>query len=143
MSLRNDLSKVVASDSRYSIHAYTFVFEALDHAQKLKRRGRTRSKSSATTSRSRHVTGRELCEGARDLALRQYGRLALTVLNRWGIRATADLGSIVYNLIESGDLSRTPNDSREDFNDVFDFESEFRSDFVLGLDHVDKDREGA
>lgn len=142
MSLRQDLSKVVAGDARYSIHAYTFIFEALDHTQKLKRRGRVRSKSGAT-SRSRHVTGRELCEGARDLALRQYGRLALTVLSRWGIRSTADLGAIVYNLIESGDLSRTPNDSRDDFNDVFDFESAFQRDFVLGLDHVDNDKEGA
>jgi uncharacterized repeat protein (TIGR04138 family) len=136
MSLRDDLAGVLARDSRYSIHAYAFIFEALEYTKDLKRksqRARGRSKGSGS---SRHVTPRELCSGARDLALRQFGLLAMTVLNQWGIFSTSDFGEIVFNLIASGDLEKTPTDSRADFDGVFDFESAFRQGFVVALDDV-------
>ena len=84
----------------------------------------------------RHVSGRELCDGARRLALAQYGLMALTVLNLWGLRSTSDLGEIVFNLIASGDLEKTPSDTRADFDRVFDFETAFRRNYVLALDEV-------
>jgi uncharacterized repeat protein (TIGR04138 family) len=62
--------------------------------------------------------------------------MALTVLNLWGLRSTSDLGEIVYNLIASGDLEKTPSDARADFDAVFDFETEFRRNYVLALDEV-------
>ena len=136
MSLRDDLAGVLARDSRYSIHAYAFVFEALEYTKNTKRsqpRTRARGKSA---DHSRHVSPRELCIGARDLALRHYGLLAMTVLSQWGIRSTSDLGEIVFNLIASGDLEKTPNDSRSDFDHVFDFETALRRDYVLALDEV-------
>jgi len=52
--------------------------------------------------------------------------LAATVLEHWGIRSTSDIGNIVYNLIASGDLEATPNDSRADFDNVFDFDRALR-----------------
>ena len=112
MSLRNDLAGVLARDPRYSIHAYAFVFEALEYTKKhLKKRAqtRTRARGKAFTA-ARHVSGRELCEGVRRLALDHYGLMALTVLDLWGIRSTSDLGEIVFNLIASGDLEKTPPD---------------------------------
>jgi uncharacterized repeat protein (TIGR04138 family) len=142
MSLRDDLAAVLARDPRYSIHAYAFVFEALEYTKNLKRRsqGRPRTVSQIVRARSsassRHVTGRELCEGARRLALDHYGLMALTVLKLWGIRSTADLGEMVYNLIAVGDLEKTPTDSRADFDNVYDFDHAFRRDFVLALDEV-------
>ena len=33
----------------------------------------------------KHVSGQELCEAIREYALLQYGYLAKTVLNSWGI----------------------------------------------------------
>jgi uncharacterized repeat protein (TIGR04138 family) len=138
MSLRDDLAGVLARDPRYSIHAYAFVFEALEYTKRhLKKRAqaRSRSKGKAFTA-ARHVTGRELCEGARRLALENYGLMALAVLNLWGVRSTADLGEIVFNLIASGDLEKTPSDSRADFDNVFDFETALRRDYVLALDEV-------
>lgn len=138
MSLRDDLAGVLARDPRYSVQAYTFVFEALEYTKSLKQRARSRSKGRgrAAGSEARHVSGRELCEGARRLALNHYGLLAITVLELWGIRSTSDFGEIVYNLIESGDLEKTPQDSRADFEGVFDFETAFRRNFVLPLDEV-------
>jgi len=138
MSLRNDLAGVLARDPRYPIQAYGFVLEALEYTKRsLKKRVQTRSRSRGKAfAGPRHVSGRELCEGARRLVLEHYGLMALTVLGLWGIRSTSDLGEIVFNLIASGDLEKTPNDSRSDFDHVFDFETALRRDYVLTLDEV-------
>jgi uncharacterized repeat protein (TIGR04138 family) len=138
MSLRKELAGVLARDPRYSIHAYAFVLEALEHTKTLRKRARVkaRSRRSKAGEPSQHVSGRELCEGARDLALRHYGLLALAVLGQWGLRSTSDLGEIVYNLIASGDLEKTPADRRSDFDGVFEFEAALRRDYVLVLDDV-------
>ena len=137
MSLRDDLAGVLARDPRYTIQAYAFVFEALEFTKSSRKRPKGRARGRVKSSeRSRHVTGRDLCEGLCRLALDHYGLLALTVLNLWGIRSTSDIGEIVYNLIASGDLEKTPSDSRSHFDNVFDFEQAFRQDFVLTLDEV-------
>jgi uncharacterized repeat protein (TIGR04138 family) len=138
MSLRKDLAGVLARDPRYSIHAYGFVLDALEYTKRrLKKRVQTRSRARGKAfTAARHVSGRELCDGARRLALDHYGLMALTVLNLWGIRSTSDLGEIVFNLIASGDLEKTPNDLRSDFDHVFDFETALRRDYVLRLDEV-------
>ena len=52
--------------------------------------------------------------------------MAIIVLDQWGIRSTSDIGDIVYNLIASGDLDKTPSDQRSDFDDVFDFATALR-----------------
>ena len=135
MSLRDDLAGVLARDSRYSINAYIFIFDAIDFTKKLHRRARMKPKG-RRPSASHHVTGQQLCEGACTLALAHYGLLARAVLGRWGIRSTSDLGDIVYNLIASGDLEKTPADSRADFDDVFDFEQTLVRDFTLTLEDV-------
>lgn len=74
---------------------------------------------------SRHITGQQLCLGLRDFALRQYGMLARTVLARWGIRRTEDFGTIVYGLIDAGQLRRSREDAIEDFANVYDFDEAF------------------
>jgi uncharacterized repeat protein (TIGR04138 family) len=137
MSLREELAGVLARDPRYSIHAYAFVFEALEYTKNLKKRVQARNRTRGSrASKSRHVTGRELCEGARLLALNHYGLLAMAVLKQWGIRATSDFGEIVYNLIASGDLERSPFDSKADFDRVYEFEDALRRDYVLAFDDV-------
>jgi uncharacterized repeat protein (TIGR04138 family) len=73
----------------------------------------------------RHITGRELAEGVRDLALDKFGPMARTVLEHWGIRATSDLGEIVFALVECGVLIKQESDLREDFANVFDFDQAF------------------
>ena len=137
MSLRDELAGVLARDPRYSIHAYAFVFEALEYTKGLKKRSEARTRPRGRrSSKARHVTGRELCEGARLLAQSHYGLLAMAVLHQWGIRATSDFGEIVYNLISSGDLEGSPADSRADFDQVYDFEAALRRDYVVALDDV-------
>jgi uncharacterized repeat protein (TIGR04138 family) len=138
MSLRDDLAAILARDARYSVHAYAFVFEALEHTKTRKRQagGQPRSRRKGKSDPAQHVTGQELCHGAKELALRLYGLMAVTVLARWGITSTSDLGNIVYNLIAAGDMERSAHDSRSDFDGVYDFEAAFRRDYVVVLDEV-------
>jgi uncharacterized repeat protein (TIGR04138 family) len=138
MSLRDDLAAVVARDPRYSIHAYALVREAIEYTERSRKRRRAvRSRRSGKAApAAQHMTGQELCEGFRRLALAQYGLMALAVLNRWGLHSTADIGEIVYNLIASGDVEVNPSDSRADFDDVYDFETAFRRAVVLTLDDI-------
>jgi len=139
-NFRDEIGRVISRDPRYSMEAYAFVLEALHlargrklrEARRLSReraarasRGRTSKKAKAEPP-SGHVTGRQVCLAARRLALREYGLLAAPVLAQWGLRSTSDIGEIVYNLIASGDLDKTPEDRREDFDDVFDFDVDFR-----------------
>lgn len=72
---------------------------------------------------SRHVSGRQLCEGLRLFAQMHYGMMARAVLQRWNITSTHDFGRIVFALIEAGILQKTAEDSIEDFRNVFDFEA--------------------
>ena len=135
MSLRDDLAGVLARDSRFSIHSYIFVFDAIQYTKKLRARSRSRDKVRRRKA-SRHVTGQQLCEGACAMALAHYGLMAKVVLTQWGIRTTSDLGEIVYNLIASGELEKTPSDSRSDFDGVFDLQRALTRDFALVLDDV-------
>lgn len=74
---------------------------------------------------SRHITGRELAEGCRDLALDRYGLMARQVLDFWGIRSTRDFGEIVFALVECGVLVKQDEDGLDDFEDVFCFHDAF------------------
>ena len=76
----------------------------------------------------RHVSGQQLCEAARLYGLQQYGYLAPTVLATWGLRLTDDIGEIVFNMIEIGQMRKTRADKREDFRDVYGFDEAFSRD---------------
>ena len=64
-------------------------------------------------------------------ALEQYGLMAQTVLSSWGVTKTGDFGEIVFNLIGVGRMRKTPQDRREDFDDVFDFETGLNQSFRI------------
>jgi len=81
----------------------------------------------------RHVSGQELCEAMRLYAHDQYGYMAKNVLNHWGLVSTSDFGEIVFNLIEIGQMRKTANDVREDFDGVFDFDEGFQHSYQISL----------
>lgn len=123
-----DFSEIVAlickEDPRFDRRAYEFVRLGLDNTVK-----ELRKRDTERAEKSRHVTGPELLEGLRAYALDQFGPLAKTVLNAWGITRCRDFGDIVFNLIEYNVFSKTENDRREDFADVFDFDEAFVKPF--------------
>jgi uncharacterized repeat protein (TIGR04138 family) len=77
----------------------------------------------------RHISGRELAEGCRDLALERWGLMARSVLEYWGITSTRDLGEIVFALVELGVLVKQDEDSIDNFAAVYDFEEVFESSY--------------
>jgi uncharacterized repeat protein (TIGR04138 family) len=77
----------------------------------------------------RHITGRELAEGCRDLALDRWGLMARSVLEFWGIRSTRDLGAIVFALVECGVLVKQDEDNPDDFDRVYDFSDAFEEQY--------------
>ena len=112
---------IMTRDSRYSRDAYVFVREALDYTQKLiGKEGR---------GHIRHVSGQELLDGTRQYALQQFGPMAITVLEEWGIRQCRDFGEIVFNMVEIGLLAKTDKDTRDDFQNGYDFADAFRKPF--------------
>lgn len=73
----------------------------------------------------RHISGQQLCMGLRDFAVRRYGMLAPTVLGRWRVRQTEDFGTLVYALIDRGELRASSRDTIDDFKGVFEFTDAF------------------
>lgn len=110
------MERIRLRESRYDEQAYLFVLSALEYTQgKLEAR--------------RHVTAAELAASCRELALDRYGVMSRIVLDKWGIRATADIGEIVFTLVDLGFLVKQPNDNREEFAAVFDFENAFEREY--------------
>ena len=55
--------------------------------------------------------------------------MARLVLDHWGVRSTADIGDVVFTLVDLGLLISQPTDSRLDFADVFGFDQAFERDY--------------
>jgi uncharacterized repeat protein (TIGR04138 family) len=116
------LERILAKDSRYSRDAYFFIREALDFTQKLISR--------ENRDVVRHISGQELLDGIRRYALQQFGPMAITVLEDWGVKRCADFGEIVFNMVDSGLLAKTEKDSREDFQNGYDFADAFQKPYL-------------
>jgi uncharacterized repeat protein (TIGR04138 family) len=134
------IAKLLKEDRRYKIDAYAFVFEALNYAHNRLGMGTDRPaeieeepEEGSGRETERHLTGQQLCEAIRLYALEQYGYMAKTVLNSWGVTKTGDFGEIVFNLIGIGQMRKTPDDRREDFDDVFDFDTDLQERFKISL----------
>jgi uncharacterized repeat protein (TIGR04138 family) len=62
--------------------------------------------------------------------------MARTVFARWGIQRTGDFGEIVFNLIAAGLMSKTDEDTREDFRDVYDLDQALVQGYRIQLDEA-------
>jgi uncharacterized repeat protein (TIGR04138 family) len=120
------IDELLRRDPRYPIEAYEFVSDALRHTQRMLGRA-----DAGGREEEQHVSGSQLLLGARDLALHEFGLMARTVFRSWGINRTDDFGEIVFNLIEAGLMSKTPNDDRRDFHDVYDLDEALTADYRI------------
>jgi uncharacterized repeat protein (TIGR04138 family) len=126
-TFEEELDRIVVKDPRFHRDAYLFVREALDHTRKVvERPGRNRVRQTV----GQHVTGQELLAGIRDYALSQYGPMAITVLEEWGVHQCRDFGDIVFNMVEASLLAKTEDDNRSDFEGGYDFDVAFRQPFL-------------
>jgi len=115
--MKKNLEQIAGEDGRFSAPAIRFVYEGLGYTAK------------NVAAEPKHVSGQTLCEGLKKLALEKWGRLAPLVLNTWGIATTRDFGEIVYLMIEHQWMSAQPNDTIEDFDNVYDFKTVFKDQF--------------
>ncbi|TRZ94919.1 hypothetical protein D4R78_05120 [bacterium] len=119
-NFRQLVEEIYLKDDRYKPDVYEFTLQALHFTQqRLKKEG--------------HISGQELSQGLRDFSIEQYGPMARTVLNHWGIFKTQDFGNIVFNMIDARLLSKSESDSLEDFKDVYDFKTAFSNIVVNQL----------
>ena len=109
------LDLVVASDPRYRKEAYHFVREALSMVQK----------RHWNPGVPRHISGADLLDGLRGLAIESFGNRAKAQLNKWGIFKCEDFGEIIFNLVEAGLLAKQPEDTKADFQGGYDFDTAF------------------
>ncbi|WP_417379248.1 Minf_1886 family protein [Gimesia sp.] len=113
-------------------YAYDFIFEALQQAQEIY----SRQVVQEGEQEEAHVSGQELLEGVRELALKQFGLMTLTVFKQWGVQSTRDFGKMVFEMIEHGRMRKTENDRLEDFVDIFNFEQVFDVEYVIDTSQV-------
>ena len=106
------MDRIRVRESRFDEKAFLFVLAAIEFCQQ-------------RLTERRHLSGRELALGCRDLALERYGVLARSVLEHWGLTSSASIGEVVFALVDVGLLSAQPTDSAADFLEVFDFHEAF------------------
>lgn len=116
------ITRIISTEKRFDREAYFFLKEALDYtAQEI---------SSKARGNSKHVSAAQLLYGFRDLALSEFGPMAATLFNEWGITSCADIGDMVFLLINEGVFGKQDNDRREDFKEIFSFEQVFVAPFL-------------
>ncbi|MHC4562417.1 MAG: Minf_1886 family protein [Planctomycetota bacterium] len=118
MSTPADIEQIIRDDGRYPPEAFEFLNIGLKRAAQ-RRHGEDKPNV------SRHVSGEEICLALRDMAVKQWGMLAPTVLKSWNITQTFDFGEMVYLMIKHGVWQKTPEDTVEHFRDVYNFKTAF------------------
>lgn len=111
----------------YRREAYGFVVAALGHAVEA-----LPAERQADPER-RHLSGQELLRGTVELARREFGLMAPTVFREWGVLASTDVGEIVFQLVEAGQLSARGEDRREDFAGGLDLLKSLSDGMDLGV----------
>lgn len=117
------MERIRTREPRFHEHAYLFVLAGLEYCQ-------------SRLPERRHISGRELALGCRDLALGRFGLMARLVLEHWGVRTAADIGDIVFTMVDLGLLLTQSGDTRDEFIDAFDFDDSFGSDYPWNCESV-------
>jgi uncharacterized repeat protein (TIGR04138 family) len=115
------VEKILSDDNRYHADAYAFLRDALDATLKRSRKARK--------DRVDDVSALELLDGFRLHALHEFGPMAITVLEYWGVRSCEDIGHMVFNLVRNGVFGKTDNDTIEAFRRGYDFADAFVAPF--------------
>lgn len=116
------IENILGRDARFDPHAYLFLKDALDFTLKRAAEG--------NGGIARHVSGPELVAGFRDLALQEFGPMASTLMQEWGLGETRHIGEMVFHLIDEQVFGKQDSDRIEDFEDIFDFRRAFEDPFT-------------
>src|SRR4051794_32106621 len=119
-ALDSKLLEVALRDPRYAYEAYEFIFKALDHAQAtLGQRVAAKGGEPAQGEQPvQNIKSQDLLDGIRSLALQEFGLMAQTVFRMWGVTSTEDFGRVVFNLVGAGLITKTDDETLDDFRDA-------------------------
>jgi len=106
------LQEILVKHPEFPLAAYHAIHKGLDHTIKMK-------------GAVGHVSGQELALGMAAYLRDDFGPFARIVLDGWGVSSTADIGKLVYNLIEGRLMRKQEADAITDFANVYDFEDVF------------------
>ncbi|MFA5293512.1 MAG: Minf_1886 family protein [Phycisphaerae bacterium] len=121
--MKKSIQEIARLDGRYSLRAFQFVNEGLGFTVK------KFHSLDIEESGTHHVTGKQLCEGLAEFATNKWGRMAKVTLNQLGIKSTRDFGNIVYLMVENKWMHARPEDTIEEFDNVYDFEEVFEKNY--------------
>ncbi len=103
------VAEVRKQDARYRREAYGFIVASISLAVW------GLPPSRREDPERRHLSGGEVAASTARLARSEFGDLAAVVLGEWGIADSRDIGRIVFQLVERGQLAARPGDRLEDF----------------------------
>jgi uncharacterized repeat protein (TIGR04138 family) len=107
---KDSFEDILKKDSRYHPRAYVLLLEAV---------------LSAMRRFNPNVSSNEIMMEFKEFTLDYFGPMSYSVLKRWGVTSTADLGQMMHNIVDSGRLAKSEDDNFDDFNSGYDFESTF------------------
>jgi uncharacterized repeat protein (TIGR04138 family) len=108
-SLWDAIERIRSHDPRFRPEAYGFIMMALGVAVE----GLPETRRDDPDRR--HLSGSELLDSIVALARQEFGALAPTVFQEWGLKSGGDVGDLVFQLVETGQLKARPEDRRDDF----------------------------
>ncbi|KIE58900.1 hypothetical protein A946_05720 [Methylacidiphilum kamchatkense Kam1] len=128
------VEEIVEKDSRYLKESYYFVREGLEHTLK-------------TIGKQKHqkieqLSGKQILEGLKDYALKEFGPMSKLVLNEWGVKSCKDFGQMIKNMDLYGLLGKTEMADLKDFQKGYSFTTAFVKPFLPTRSTVAKKGKG-
>ena len=111
---RAAVNNIRSDDKRFAFDAYVYLTRALDYSV-------DKAKRQEPPAATQHVSCSTLLNDFCELALREMGPMAATVLNEWGIKSGYNVGEMVFQLIDVGIFGKQPSDTLDDFKDFPSF----------------------
>jgi uncharacterized repeat protein (TIGR04138 family) len=124
------VKRILDRDDHWPFEAFDFVRKAVEKA----------IEKAADAGTRGHVAGPQIVESARDLALQDYGAMAVYTLGQWKLQCATDVGHVVFLLIEEGLLAKSDDDRLEDFENVFDLAASLAEPFTPRGDKIEVEK---
>ncbi len=110
---KDAFSDITAKDGRYAARAYAVLMDVFTYL----------------TEKSKNVSAVEILDEFRETVLDEFGPLSYFVLTEWGVKATEDIGEMMFNLADAKRLVKNEAETKAPFVGVYDFREAFLAPF--------------
>lgn len=125
---RAKVDSIRSDDPRFAREAYVYLTRVLDYSVE-------KISLQCPPPHPQHVSCRTLLEDFCELALREMGPMAMTVMNEWGIKSGYNVGEMVFHLIDAGVFGKQPSDRLDDFKDFPPFSEILEKPYLPRTSH--------